>query len=78
MTGYFESDTLKFGSTVLTNTQTTIPHENLFLAKYSSTGNVTWAKSKGRTKVLSIGIDNLDNTYLLGIIVILLNSGIIN
>jgi hypothetical protein len=43
MAGYFQSPTITFGSTTLTNAGT----ENLFLAKYDTLGNLTWAKSVG-------------------------------
>jgi hypothetical protein len=45
VTGYFNSSTLSFGSTTLTN----VGSNNIFLAKYDVNGNVVWAKSSGGT-----------------------------
>ena len=47
VTGYFDSPTIAFGSTTLTNAGS----EDIFIAKYDAAGNVLWAKSVG-------GIDN--------------------
>ena len=48
VTGYFNSPTITFGSTSLTN----VGSNDLFIAKYDSSGNVLWAKSGG-----GIGLD---------------------
>lgn len=45
ITGYFNSPTLTFGSTTLTNTTTGF--NNVFLAKYDMSGNEVWARSAG-------------------------------
>jgi len=44
-TGYFQSPTITFGTTVLTNAG----NEDMFIVKYDSGGNVLWAKSAGGT-----------------------------
>lgn len=43
VTGYFESSSLTFGTTTLTNSGS----EDIFIVKYDSTGNVLWAKGAG-------------------------------
>lgn len=45
VTGYFESSTIDFGATTLTNNGST----DLFLVKLNSAGTVQWAKSAGST-----------------------------
>ncbi len=45
MTGYFESPTIDFGSTTLTNSG----NGDMFLAMFDTNGNVLWAKSTGGT-----------------------------
>ena len=42
ITGIFDSPSIAFGSTTLTNTSAT--HSDIFVAKYDSSGNVLWAK----------------------------------
>lgn len=54
ITGYFNSPTLTFGSTTLTNTTTGF--NNVFLAKYDMSGNEVWARSAGGSgNLLDIG-----------------------
>src|SRR5436190_20577711 len=43
VTGYFGSPSITFGSTTLTNAG----NYDIFIVKYSPTGNVLWAKSVG-------------------------------
>lgn len=43
VTGYFQSPTITFGTTTLTNTGSF----DIFIAKYDPNGNVLWAKSAG-------------------------------
>jgi hypothetical protein len=43
ITGAYESSTISFGSTTLTNTGT----QSIFIAKYDSSGNALWAKGAG-------------------------------
>ena len=44
VTGYFQSDSITFGSVTLHN-DTTNASDNIFLVKYDPNGNVIWAKS---------------------------------
>lgn len=46
ITGYFSSYTLSFGTITLTNTDTINYTDDIFIAKYNTSGNVLWAKSK--------------------------------
>jgi len=66
--GKFESSTIIFGSTTLTNA-TTNGSADIFLAKYDANGNVIWAKSAGGTsndRAYSISVDASENTYVAG------------
>ncbi len=63
--GYFNSSTLSFGSTTLTNAG----NPDIFLAKYDAGGNVLWAKSAGGTGTdiaTSVAVDNSGNPYVVG------------
>jgi hypothetical protein len=67
VTGQFESGSLQFGSTSLTNTITTWDDDNIFLVKYNSSGNVVWARSnKYKAWPKAISSDNSGNSYVLG------------
>lgn len=44
-TGYFNSPTITFGVTTLTNTTSGV--QNFYIVKYDSAGNVLWAKNAG-------------------------------
>ncbi len=46
VTGYFYCDTLRFDSITLVNSSSGI-NADIFIVKYSNTGNVLWAKSAG-------------------------------
>ena len=46
--GYFESSTIAFGTTTLTNTNADT--SDVFVAKYDASGTVLWAKSAGGNK----------------------------
>ena len=66
ITGYFQSPTLIFGSTVLTNSNF---QNEIFLAKYDYTGNFLWAKSVSGTdddEVFSVATDASGNSYITG------------
>ena len=63
--GYFESPTITFGSTTLTNAG----NYDMFLVKYDANGNVLWAKSAGGNSAdmaYSIAVDVSGNIYMAG------------
>ncbi len=65
ITGYFDSPTLTFGTTTLTNTG----RRDIFIAKYDSNGNVLWAKSDVGNDLdegKSITTDGVGNFYITG------------
>jgi len=65
VTGTYQSPTLTFGSTVLTNSG----HSNLFIAKYDAIGNVLWAKTVGGPYDdygLSVSADAAGNVFVTG------------
>lgn len=65
VTGYFNSASITFGSTVLTSAGT----YDIFVVKYDSGGNVVWAKSAGGTSddlPYSIAIDDAGNSFIAG------------
>ncbi len=75
ITGYFTSPTLTFGSTTLTNADNTGNTTDLFLVKYSSYGNILWAKSAGSVgnyescshdEAYSVAADASGNTCVAG------------
>lgn len=70
ITGSFQSPTLTFGSTTLTNPNMGNGTGDVFIAKYDSNGNVTWAKSAGGIAYndysQSIITDINDNVYISG------------
>jgi hypothetical protein len=64
--GYFESDTLSFGSDSLTNTGSA---SDIFLTKYDANGNVLWARKAGGTHLdygTSVAVDDSGNAYMAG------------
>lgn len=84
VTGSFESQTITFGATTLTNAATT-GVSDIFHVKYNPAGNVLWANSYGGTQVEtgnSIVADAAGNTYLTGnfysLSVLFGNFGVIN
>jgi hypothetical protein len=65
VTGWFNSQTLTFGSDTLTN----VDNGDIFLAKYDAGGNVLWAKSAGGNNVdigQSAAMDASGNAYVTG------------
>lgn len=67
ITGYFGTDEIQFGDTVLTNTGI----QTIFTAKYNSDGSVAWAKSgEGSNMDMSEAVfaDNFGNVYITGYI----------
>lgn len=69
ITGSFQSATILFGPTTLTNTDATESTYDMYIAKYDSTGTFLWAKSAaGDTSEYSrsISTDPLGNIYVTG------------
>jgi hypothetical protein len=67
--GNFESPTLDFTTTILTNADTVNGNDDLFLVKYDTSGNITWAKSAGgiaREYLLALDLDAAGNVYIAG------------
>ncbi len=64
ITGEFDSDTITFGSTVLIKAAS----RNVFIAKYSASGNILWADSKGisYSSGFSISADSGGDAYITG------------
>src|SRR5258707_1392540 len=65
--GYFNSPSITFGTTSLTNAGGGA--NDLFIVKYDNSGNVIWAKSAGGTgQEFAYGIttDDSDNVYVTG------------
>jgi hypothetical protein len=65
LAGNFDSESLTFGSTVLSNKG----ESDIFLTKYDKYGNVIWAKSAGGhgdDRAYGITCNNLSNIYLTG------------
>lgn len=82
VTGTFESTSITFGATTLTNSST---FGEIFVVKYNPAGNVLWANAYGGNQQESgdcIRADNAGNTYLTGsfqsLSVLFGNSGVIN
>jgi len=69
ITGMFESDTITFGTTVLTNADNTGLYEDIFIAKYDTNGNLLWAKSAGGAAAdvsNSVATDTNGNVFITG------------
>jgi len=69
LTGYFRSNSITFGLTTLNNTTTTGYSEEIFVAKYDTSGNVKWAKkASGANNDTGKGIaaDQNGNVYVTG------------
>jgi hypothetical protein len=65
VTGSFSSPGITLGSYTLTSAG----ENDIFLAKYDTSGNVLWAKSAGGTKTeanVSIGLDDSGNAFVTG------------
>ena len=64
--GYFGSNTITFGTTVLVN----VAFEDLFIVKYDPNGNVLWARSAGgdyTEEVRTLAVDASGNLVVAGI-----------
>jgi hypothetical protein len=72
VTGYFESDSLTFGSiTLIKNKKSTkfIRRADMFVVKYDPNGQVLWAKSAGGSEdeyARDIAVDARGNVYVIG------------
>jgi len=67
MAGSFNSVTITFGSTTLTNAGS--PYNDIFIVKYDTSGNVLWAKSAGGSsseEARSVTADATGNFYVVG------------
>ncbi|HTL80658.1 MAG TPA: SBBP repeat-containing protein, partial [Bacteroidia bacterium] len=68
VTGWYGSDTLDFGSVLLLNNGPTYSRD-LFLCKYSASGNLMWARSAGGTDddfAYEVAADPNGNAYVTG------------
>jgi PKD repeat protein len=66
VTGSFDSPSITFGSTTLTNPNI---YDDMFIVKYDASGNVVWANSGSGTSRdygLGIGVDANGNSYVTG------------
>jgi len=69
VTGSFTSFYLTFGTVMLTNADTTSYTDDIFIAKYTSSGSVAWAKRAGDLgweEALSVSVDASSNIYIAG------------
>ena len=67
--GMFNSDSVAFGPSVLTDTSTGLQQWNAFIARYTASGSSVWASgSGGAGKVYAAGVtsDAYNNVYLTG------------
>lgn len=65
--GEFESNTITFGSTTLTNSS--VDYSDIFIAKYDNTGNIQWATSVGNNDddyIGSVATDAFGKVYVTG------------
>ena len=65
LTGYYESSSISFGTTELTN----IAYSDIFLFKFTSDGNVIWAKCAGTNdyeEATSVKTDLAGNAFITG------------
>lgn len=69
ITGYFYSPQIIFGKDTLTNTDNTSNLDDMFIAKYDSSGHAIWAKyAGGNDHDFGMGLttDDADNIYVTG------------
>jgi hypothetical protein len=69
VTGYFDGMSCAFGTTTLTNSNTSGNNTDIYVAKYSSSGSFTWATSAGgiyEDLTAGITVDGSDNAYVTG------------
>jgi hypothetical protein len=66
ITGYFNSSSIAFGTTTLTNIDIMGTTPDIFVVKYDSNGNLIWAKSAGGTGGMSFDEGNAISTDVNG------------
>jgi hypothetical protein len=69
VTGYFQSQTITFGTITLTNSDNTGNTQDIFVVKHDPTGNVIWANSYGGTGddiSICVAVDFLGNVLITG------------
>jgi len=69
ITSIFNSPTISIGGTTLTNTDPSGGSDDIFVAKYTSSGSVVWAKSNGGSaddEVYGIGVTPAGDIYVTG------------
>jgi hypothetical protein len=69
MAGRFQSPTIIFGTTTLTNADITGYTQDIFIVKYDASGNMLWAKSAGGTSDddgKSVSTDMNGNVFMTG------------
>lgn len=67
--GWFQSPSIKFGSTTLLNNDITGASNDLFIAKYNTSGNLQWVKragGDGNDQTSSISVTTSGNLFLAG------------
>ncbi len=70
VTGHFNSATIAFGTTTLTNADNSGNTDDIVIVKYDANGNVLWAKLAGRTQddySYSVSTDAGGNVFMTGI-----------
>jgi hypothetical protein len=68
-TGYFQSATITFGATTLTNASGGSGYSDMYVVKYGVSGSVVWAKRAGGNRGdfgRSISVDASGNSYVTG------------
>ncbi len=69
MAGHFQSLSINFGSTILTNADISGNTSDIFIAKYNSAGIIQWAKIAGgatEDQIHSIHLDASENVFVSG------------
>jgi hypothetical protein len=64
VTGMMGNSTMQFGTTTLTGNVTNL--QNIFIARFDSSGNAVWARGAGPGNPVGIAVDGSGNSYLTG------------
>ncbi len=68
--GYFSSDTLAFGNTILTDTSSITHYYGIFITKLNSLGNPVWAQGSGTVELWGptrgVAIDSNEDVFITG------------